>query len=244
VTNGRLVGRYRLPHVNGFPSQARAAERAITRLTDDVNERAVLGAVIQHADGAGMCFLTVERLTRLAGVSAGRYPERTVQRVRARLEDKELLEVYSSLRDPSRYGAHLPRHARQGRGPNWYRLGASIRAAAGYRDVDLSETYGTAPAPPQIASLSPPKSGLPINRICPPIGRIPVTTQPKCLSPPRLQAKNSACAPEPVTPRTENEKPFIEEKRLVPSPGNPQGMDETDNDAFLAALGFGNREGA
>ena len=97
----RLVSRYRLPHVKGQPSQAKAAAKALERLTADANERAVLRVIVDHADGAGVCFLTVERITELAGIGC----KRTVQRTRARLEAKELLERIPSLRQPTKYDA-------------------------------------------------------------------------------------------------------------------------------------------
>jgi hypothetical protein len=216
VSGGRFVGRYRLPHIDGKPSQARAASRAILSLTKDANERAVLGVVIDHADGAGACFLTIARLTHLAGISSGKYAERTVQRVLRRLREKELLEVYASLRDPKRYRSHLPRHARQGRGPNWYRLGGLIRAAAGYREVDVIEIYGGAPAPPQIASVSPPSLEQTVSDSDPRQPPPSVTSEFEQPSPPTLEVKHADSSVAAVTPRTENYgRPLNEEQRLV-----------------------------
>lgn len=229
----RLVGRYRLPHVKGQPSQARAADRALDRLIQDANERAVLRVVVDHADGAAVCFLTVARLTELAGIGC----ERTVQRVMARLRKSELLEVYESHRDPARYGQHLPQRARQGSGPNWYRLGASIRGAAGYREVDLAETYGEAAARPQIASMSPPNEPL----VTPdPQGDDEwsgVTPDTERLSPPDEQELSSSNGPVRVTPRTENGKPCIYEERLEEDRSEEtRAIEETPWHALAARL--------
>jgi Helix-turn-helix domain len=151
VTAGRTVGRYRLPHIDGLPSQTRAALRVIVRLTPDANERAVLGALCEHMDGAGVCFLTYDRLTHHAGIGC----KRTVQRTVARLRQKELVEVYRSRRDPSRYAAHLPRQSRQGDGPNWWRLGPTVRIAAGLLEVDMASVYGSAAAALRSSSRHP-----------------------------------------------------------------------------------------
>jgi hypothetical protein len=228
----RLVSRFPLPHVAGVPSQARAANRAIDALTDDANERAVLRAFVDHANGGGICFVTVARIAHQAGISSSQNIEswnRAVQRVCRRLERKGLLERYPSLRT-SKYAAHLPYRARQGNGPNYWRLGGPIRERAGYAEVDVAEMYRHANAVPQSASMSLPRSAVAPEDTpsLPPVGfRADVTADLTGLSPPSLQSLLVHPPADDVTPRTENGKASGEE-RLVPSGSEVRGTDSSN----------------
>lgn len=224
--------------MKGLPSETRALHRVVDRLELVDASRAVLRVLCEMADGAGFCWPSVEKLMRESG-----YSRRSVFRALRELEDGGHLARYSQLRDPERYGTHLPQRARHGQGLSVYRVGAALRASAGLRYVDVVEHLGLRPRGPQSAFLAPRASTAPTASNSPPS---PARSDPPngddgtAERHPRHRAvsrANSAVPDDaPRHPSTENGKPLIHEERLVLS--RSEETDETDDDAFLAALGL------
>jgi Helix-turn-helix domain len=223
----------RLPsHVKGQPSETCALHRVVDRLELTDASRAVLRVICQMADGAGFCWPSVRRLIQDSG-----YSGRSVFRALRDLQDGGHVDRYAHLRDPQRYGTYLPHRARHGQGVSVYRVGASLRAAAGLRHVNVVEHLGLRLGGPQRACVAP--------RPWTASAAVPTDTAdgkhgtaewhpPDRSDPP---ANDSIPAHAPRHPSTENGKPLTHGERLVLSPSTRE-TDETDNDAFLAALGF------
>ena len=116
-------------------------------------QRAVLSVVGEHSDGAGRTCLTVETISRESG-----YVQKTVERACRALAANGNLEITPLRRLPKNYSAALHRLARQGQGPNLYRIGPALRFRAGLREVDWSPDLDLAlpMSPPTEDAMSPP----------------------------------------------------------------------------------------
>ena len=125
----------RPPHVPRTLAQRDKLVRAVDRMvTLKPREKAVLNVIVEHCDGCGYCWLNISTLVTESG-----YSRRSVHLALAQLVEDGLVDVFPFKRTPAELPAYLPRRAKQGRGPSTFRLGASLRVAAGLRDLALSD---------------------------------------------------------------------------------------------------------
>lgn len=222
------LARVPFPRVRGTKAQAGALRRAIGQLplalhpsvrsdpgerrVSGVAQRAVLEAIATHVNGAGFCILTIKTIAHQSGVG-----RRTVFRALTALEAQGHLERHFFRRttDRYRYEALLPA-ARRGQGPNIYRVGATLRARAGLREVDWTPDTPNQASSHTTRLVASPRgeSGKPQAPAHPVNGggtrrRAPVQQ-------PEVQGDCTSSAASRGTPRTKNErKPLIEDERLV-----------------------------
>jgi hypothetical protein len=209
--------------VEGTKAQAAALDRAIRglafvprpvtparpdgRKVSAEAQREVLQAITRHANGAGFALLKVATIEHESG-----YGERTVQRVIPALVEQGHLERYRWMRSPGRYGVRVRPEARRGEGPSIFRVGASLRAAAGLKEADWTpepEGHSQVPRTPP----GHPQSDEP-GELADEAVRVTPSESPG--HPQQVQEHSASLTVSRVTPRTENGgKPLISEERLV-----------------------------
>jgi hypothetical protein len=222
------LARVPFPRVRGTKAQAAALKHAIGQLplelhprvrskpgergVSGVAQRAVLEAIATHVNGAGFCLLTVATIAHEGGVAA-----RTVFRALIALEAQGHLErhFFRRTRDRYRHDGLLP-VARRGQGPNIYRVGAALRARAGFREVEWTPDTPARTAGRTTQLVAAPDGGS---------GERPAPSQPvNGGGSPRhgaavgadMQGKHMPPAAARGTPRTKNERrPLSKEERLV-----------------------------
>jgi hypothetical protein len=106
-----------------------------------------------------------------------------------------------------------------------YRVGPSLRAAAGLREVDVAGHLGLTSRGPEKPSVRPPEPTTADSNA----GGLNETPATDVVRPPDVQGKDDLSVVGGETPTTENGKPLTEEGRSVPSHSEgTSGLDDLD----------------
>jgi len=119
------------PRVPGTKKQAEALRTAAGRIILPDAQRAVLAVIVEHANGAGYAWPSIETIRQDSG-----YGRAHVFRTLNELCEGEppLLERERFLRSSTNTPTARTHRGRRGQGASTYRLGRSLRAAAGLYD--------------------------------------------------------------------------------------------------------------
>lgn len=124
----------RPPTVRRTRKQAQALRSAVGRLLLSPAAHAVLDVHIEHVNGAGYCFLSIQTMQRETGYSRAQV-FRALKELRAGDDDDRLLDRTPFLRTAENTPKARTARGRRGQGASTYRLGPKLRAAAGLYEV-------------------------------------------------------------------------------------------------------------